>query len=105
MFEEAVEKKIENTEKKITVFKMRLDRYEKAFKELHEEVNIAPSELTDFLNTSTNFDSETWASLQNYRDELDNKLAKELENIRNPLKTAETYAQRSQIKPHWMFVR
>lgn len=105
MFEEKLEQKIESDEKKIAVLKMRLERFEKAFKEIYEEVNIAPSELTDYLSTSTNFGAEEWNQIQDLRLQLDSKLNKELENIRNPLKTSQTYAERGEIQRHWLYVR
>lgn len=105
MFEEDVEQKIESNEKKISVLKMRLERFEKAFKEVYEDAEIAPEQLTEYLNTPSNFDPEIWSHIQDLRLQLDNKLNKELENIRNPFKMSQTYAERGEVQRHWLFVR
>jgi len=105
VFEEDVEQKLESNEKKIAVLKMRLERFEKAFKEVYEDANVAPEELTDYLNTPTNFEPEVWTHIQDFRLQLDNKLSKELDNIRNPFKTSQTYAERGEVQRHWLYVR
>lgn len=105
MLEENIEQKFQTNEKKIAVMKMRIDRFEKAFAEFYEDANVTPEELTDYLNTPTNFDPEIWAHIQEFKMQLDNKLSSELDNIRNPFKTSQTYAQRGEVQRHWLFVR
>lgn len=105
MFAESMEQKIENNEKKIAVLKMRLERYEKGLQEFFENVNVTPRELTDYLQTAANFEPEVWAHLEAFRAELDEKLQKELQNIRNPAKTSQTYAERKDIRQHWLYVK
>lgn len=105
MFEENSEQRIETNEKKIAVLRMRLERFEKAFQEVYEDVDITPKELTDYLNTPTNFEPEVWMHMENFRAELDQKLSNELANIRNPFKTSQKYAERKEIQNHWLFVR
>jgi hypothetical protein len=105
MFFENVDQKAEQNEKKIALMEMRLQRFEKAFQEIYDNINLLPEELAEFLNNAANFPPEVWMYLQGFKDELDDKLQKELDNIRNPSKTAQTYAERKGVQQHWLFVR
>lgn len=105
MFEENIEQKIESNEKKIDLLKLKLERFEKGFEKIHDDLNVTPGELGNYLNNPANFETTTWNQMQNYKTELDSKLTQELENIRNPLKTSQTYAQRKEVQHHWLFVR
>lgn len=105
MFEENIDQKIKTNEKKIALYKMRFERYQKAFDQLHEETNTSLEELINFVETPTNFEPHIWEYLEEYKANLENKLNQELENIRNPFKVEQSYAERRSIQNHWLFVR
>ena len=84
--------------------KLRLERFERAFKEFYEDSNITPEELTNYLNNEANFRPSVWSQLEELRMDLDQKLNQELQNIRNPFETSQNYAERGEIQRHWLFV-
>jgi septal ring factor EnvC (AmiA/AmiB activator) len=105
MFEENIEQKIESNKKKIELHQLRFERLEKGFEQIYKEINITPEDLSEYLNNCTNFSTEVWNRLEEFRAELDHKLKKELENVQNLAKTANAYSERKNIRPTWIYVR
>lgn len=99
-----LEKKIQKTELSIQELSIRLDSLNNQIKELLTELNVSPEQLTAFVEKKENFTEENWSSLAQQRQLLDEKLQRELANIRNPLKAKKTYSERK-IEQHWLFVR
>lgn len=105
MFEESIEQKLETTEKKITLHKLRLERFEKTVKQLYDDLEVSPEKLSGYLNTPENFEPKIWEQLEALRCELENKLTQEIDNIRNPFKMQNSYVEKREVQPHWLFVR
>ena len=84
-----------------------LIRSEALDKEIHtlfEELEIKPQQITTFISDSNNFTPENWEELQKQRQQLNEKLKQELENIPDPQKSKKALAERN-IDPRWLFVR
>ena len=84
---------------------IRIDSLDREVKTLLDELQITPEQVSHFVSSATNFTSENWEELQNQRKLLDEKLAMELSNIKNPTKTKEALQSQKNVARHWIFVR
>ena len=69
-----------------------------------QEFNVTPEQLTQFVEKQENFTPENWDQLQAQKKELDQKLDRELKNIKNPLKTKKSYKSKV-IDNRWLYVK
>lgn len=83
---------------------IRLDSLDREIKALLAELNITPEKLTAFISNKENFTDDNWTELQKQRKLLDEKLNKELSNIRDPRKVKKTQMDRH-VQNHWLFVK
>ena len=102
--EKSVDWEVENQQKKIADLKKKNDVLNKEINDFYEELKLTPEQLSTFLQERDNFTESNWEELLQQRKALDDKLAIELENICNPLKTKLAYSSRN-VDKNWLFVR
>lgn len=83
---------------------IKVDSLNEQVQELLAELGVTPEQLTHFLANQDNFSDENWQMINKQRQEFDEKLKRELANVRNPLKNKKTYSERV-VPQHWLFVR
>lgn len=84
---------------------IRIDGLEKEIQHLLGELDITPEQVSKFISEKSNFTDENWEELKKQRQELEDKLSKEKNNIVDPVKAKKTHAERGQIASHWLFVK
>lgn len=83
---------------------IRIDGLDREVKNLLKELDVTPEQLSAFIANPDNFTEQNWEELQKQRTSLDEKLALEKNNIRDPLKVRKTQEERH-IARHWLFVK
>lgn len=83
---------------------IRVDSLDREIKMLLDELKVTPEQVSTYLSNPDNFTPENWHELQLERKVLDEKLKRDLENIRNPPKIKKTMADRH-VAPHWLYVK
>lgn len=99
-----LEEHILGHEKKVQELAIRLENIEREVSELMNELKVTSEQVTIFINDQNNFTSENWQELQNQRQILEEKLQREIANIRDPQKMKKKQAERN-IGQHWLYVR
>jgi len=98
------DRKILNIEKKIQELTIRIEAQDKEDRELLKALNVSPEQLTTFVQDKTNFTDKNWKELNKQQDELDERLNRDLKNIRNVRKAEQAYSARN-IDHRWIPVR
>lgn len=101
---DALEKKIQKHELAFQELTIKIDSLNQQVEDLLSELNISPEQLTAFIENKENFSDENWQTIIQQRQEFEEKLKRELANIRNPLKNKKTYSERV-VPQHWLYVR
>lgn len=83
---------------------IRIDALEREAKVLLDELQVTPEQVTTFMANPDNFTPENWDELQEQRKTLEDKLKRDIDNIRNPSKTKKAQADRH-VQRHWLFVK
>ncbi len=96
--------KFEHIEKKSRELQIRNEALDLQSLELLNELKVTSKQLTQFIENRSNFSETNWSTLMEQRIRLEEMLQKDLENVRDPLKTKKTLAERH-VGNHWMFVR
>jgi hypothetical protein len=102
--DDQLEAHFQKNEKAIQELSIRIEALNNDIDELLSELQVTPSQLTAFIESKDNFSKENWSTLQAQRKALDEKLLRELLNIKNPKKAKESFKQLN-VQPHWLFVR
>jgi hypothetical protein len=102
--DDELEKKLQKHELAFQELAIKTDNLNQQVDELLAELNIFPEQLTTFIGNKENFSEENWQEIVKLRQELDEKLKRELANVRNPLKNKKTYSDRV-VSQHWLYVR
>lgn len=93
-----------NQDKLMNELEIRNETLDEQVKAFFAELNLTPQQLHAFVDNPDNFSKENWEAMQQQKQKLDAKLQLDLQNIRDPLKTKKTYANRK-VDQHWLFVR
>lgn len=96
--------KIQSNEKKFQELLVEFEQQEAEVDILLKEVGITSKQAETYLSNKQNFSHAEWEELERRKKGLDEKLKRDLENIRDPLKLKKKYAER-QIDPRWLHVR
>lgn len=99
-----LEEQIKKQEKRVQEIVIRMENLDRELDELFVDLKVTPEQLDTFISDKNNFTDENWEQLQNLRKVLEEKLQRELDNIRDPLKIKQTYSDRN-VGRHWIFVR
>lgn len=101
---DVLENNMQKNANSVHELEMRVEMLNNQVQELLAELSVSPEQLTTFVKNKDNFTEENWNTLLKQQQELDEKLKRELSNIRNPLKTKKAFAER-RVEQHWLFVR
>lgn len=104
MFRENAEQQTEKNEQLFQQLLIRVDALDREVKGLLDELKVSPEQVQAYLSDPDNFTSENWESIQTERKALEERLKRELENIRNPAKTKKALEDRN-VGRHWLFVK
>lgn len=99
-----IEQQIEKNENKIRLAELQIESLDKEIAQFISELKVTPQKLSVFIENQNNFTPANWDTLQQERKTLDEKLSRNLKNIRNPLQAKKAYAERK-IDPRWLFVK
>lgn len=99
-----LEKKINKHELDFQELVIKTENLNQQVEELLTELNVSPEQLSAFIGNKDNFSEDNWQTIVKQRQELEDKLKRELANIPNPLKNKKTYSERI-VPRHWLFVR
>lgn len=91
-------------EKQVQELVIRMETLDRQLDELFVDLKVTPEQLSTFLADENNFTPDNWIQLQDLRKVLQEKLQRELDNVRDPLKIKKTFSER-QVGHHWIFVR
>lgn len=83
---------------------IQMEALDKEVSQLLAELKITPEQVSIYLSNPDNFTRENWEELKKQRNILDEKLQKELNQIRNPLKMKQKYFERNNAR-YWIPVR
>lgn len=98
------EQQIQTRASKIQALQLQLENLDRQMEELLGELRVSPEQLSAFISKKENFTEENWAELVSQKKRLDDKLQRELDNIRNPLKTKRNYKS-LHVQRHWLHVK
>lgn len=99
-----LEERIQHNEKKFQELGIQIEKLDEDINKFMGELPLTIEQLNTFLADESNFTEEEWQELQNLRQKLDEKLQRELDNIRNPVKIKKNYDDRN-VQRHWLYVR
>lgn len=102
--ESKLENQIQNHSLKAQELAIRLEDLDREVDTFLKEVNINLDKLTSFMENKENFTDENWTQLLQEKEKINEKLQRELANIRNPLKTKKAYSG-LRVQNHWLHVR
>ena len=102
---EKIEEQIHKTEQKLKELSIHIQRLDREYTQLLEELELTPEQLKDFAKNPANFSSSIWEKLQEEKKQFDEELNLKLSNVRDANKTKQTLSEKSSIQQHWLFVR
>lgn len=102
--EQKLEQDVIKNEIAVQQLLIHIDGLDREIKTLLSELNVTPAQLSAFISKEDNFTPENWQELHNQRKLLDEKLAKELNNVRDPRKVKKAQEDRN-VQRHWLFVK
>lgn len=98
------ENQIQQSDSKIQAIEIQLHQMEREVNELFDLMEITPEQLTAFIDNKENFTEDHWSEIHEQRKQLDERLNRAQNNIRNPLKTKRSY-NNLHVGRHWLFVK
>jgi hypothetical protein len=99
-----LEAHIQKNEQAIQELSIRIESQNRDVNELLSQLNVTPDQLSTFIENKNNFSEDNWGTLLEQRKLLEEKLLRELANVRNPNKTRDAL-KNLKVQPHWLFVR
>lgn len=99
-----LEKKIQTNEIAIKKLSIDIDNIRRHNDELFADLNVTPQQISAFISNKDHFTPENWESLHHQKKQLDEKLTRELANIRNPGTIKKNQNDRANAH-QWLFVR
>jgi hypothetical protein len=98
------EQRIQSQQKKICEQEIKSEKLDKDIDALFKEAQVSPEKLSAYLSDKKNFSEEQWSALSQEKKKLDQKLERDLANIRDPNKAKKAYSS-LRIAQHWLHVR
>jgi hypothetical protein len=95
---------IGENEKKTKELEIKMETLGREEEEFLKTLKVTPEQLTVYIENEDNFSREDWTSLLQERKKLDEKLQRELENIRDPQKLQKAYSERI-IDNRWLYIK
>lgn len=100
----SLENKIQQQESKIKELEIQLETLEHSVSELLTHLQVTPEQLTALVSNQEHFSEENWSDLQKHKLQIEEKLQREIANIRNPRKIKKSYDS-LHVERHWLHVR
>lgn len=100
----SLENKIQQQESKIKELEIHLETLEHSVAELLNHLQVTPEQLTAYVSKQDHFTEENWDTLQKHKLQIEEKLQREIANIRNPAKLKKSYSN-LHVERHWLHVR
>lgn len=104
MVDQELESRLQKQVQDTQALTLRIESLNRQVLDLMDELQIQPEKLRSFLEEPAHFTKENWEDLQRLHQELNQKLQREIGNVRNPQEMRKKQAERN-IPPHWLFVR
>lgn len=98
------ERKLEQQKFKFQELAIQFESLNVEIDHFFDQLNISPEQLSYFLERKEHFSERTWKELLKRKKELDQKLQLQLDCIRNPLKTKDSYKS-LHVARHWLHVK
>lgn len=102
--EKQLEQQIKQHEIKFQELAIRVESINREVSEFFREWNICPDKVAAFVDRKENFTKIGWEEITKRKQELDNKLQRELNSIRNPIKIKRAHSSLN-VARHWLFVK
>lgn len=100
------ENQINQADQKINALAIQLEQLDRAVDELFSLIELTPEQLTAFVKKQEHFTQENWEELHKQRAQLEERLNRSLNNIRNPLKTKRALSNlHLAYQSNWLFVK
>jgi chromosome segregation ATPase len=103
--QEKLEEKIHRTERKLIELSLHIQRLNREYQQLLDDLALTPKQLQEFVDNPNNFSPVIWEQLQNEKKKLDERLNLELNNVHDANKTKAVYSEKGKVQQHWLFVR
>ncbi|MGK5594751.1 MAG: hypothetical protein ACSNEK_05255 [Parachlamydiaceae bacterium] len=102
---ENLENKLQRQENMLAEQTLRNERLDTEIADYLEAFNVTEQQLSTLLTQKEAFTEQNWEDLQKFKQEMDQKLSRALENSTPPQKLKKIYNERSVIAPYWLHVR
>lgn len=99
-----LDQKVQTHEKQIHDLSIQLESLDRQVDDFLGKFNVSLEKINMFIEAKENFTDESWVQLSEQKKALEEKLQREIANIRNPTKTKKALAS-LHIKRHWIPVR
>lgn len=99
-----LEKQIQKHALAINELSIRIENLNRHAEDLFKELNVTSEQISAFVGNKEHFTEENWETLLEQNHKLEEKLKRELDNIRNPKKVKNSLSD-MRVQPHWLFVR
>lgn len=104
-FEKVLENKIEQNNTKIKALSIQIENINREMDSFFKELQINFDNLSEFMSKKDNFTEENWEELSKQKKMIEERLQRELDNIRNPLKAKHAQSSQQHVQRHWLFVK
>ena len=98
------EQKQKQRDLKIKELELLIESLDRQEDQLMGSFNVSANQLTTFVNNKENFTDENWQEVTKQKILFEEKLNKEIHNIRDPLKTKKAFSS-LHVKRHWLHVK
>ena len=88
----------------ITKLAIQIENLDQEIASFLQELQVTPEQLTAFVENEDNFTPSNWQDIVKSKKAFEDKLERELENIRNPKKVKKTLTELN-VPRHWIAVR
>jgi len=102
---EKLEEKIHKTERKLIELSIHIQRLDREYKQLLEELALTPEQIKEFAENPENFSPPIWEQLQKEKKLSEEKLNLALNNVRDANNTNKILSEKGKVQQHWLFVR
>lgn len=102
--EQSIDNRQIEVDRKIEALEIENEALDREIYALYSEQNVTCEQVTQYLSKKENFSNENWQSLLQQRKILEERIAKELNCIVNPIKQKKKFQERN-VSQHWLFVR
>ena len=102
---EKLEEKIHKTERKLIELSIHIQRLDREYQQLLDELALTPEQIKEFAENPKNFSPPIWEQLQNEKKLAEEKLNLALNNVRDANNTKKTFSEKGKVQQHWLFVR